>query len=59
MADELIYKEDILKILTLKKSKWSEFKGKKQDVVQEATIDNVIMTIDWIASEIEKMTPVF
>ena len=59
MTDDLIYKEDILKTLTLKKSKWSELKGKHQDITQENFIDNVILTINWLIDEIEKMPSVF
>ena len=55
MEDKLLKRTDILKKLDLKKCKWKELKGQPQDVTTENFIDNVILAIDWLIGDIEKM----
>lgn len=55
MKDEYILKTDILKMLDLKKNKWSSLKGKEQDVTQENFVDNVILVLDWVIDDVESL----
>ena len=55
MNDGYILKSDVLKMLALQKNKWQEIKGNDQDVTVENFIDNVMLTLDWVISDIEKM----
>ena len=56
MNDGYILKSDVLKMLALQKNKWQEIKGNDQDVTVENFIDNVMLTLDWVISDIEKMS---
>ena len=49
------FKKDVLQMLSLKKNKWMELKGKEQDVTQENFVDSVILTIGWIINDIERL----
>lgn len=49
------FKKDVLEMLSLKKNQWLELKGKEQDLTHENFVDNVILTINWIMSDIERM----
>jgi len=49
------FKKDVLQMLSLKKNKWMELKGKEQDVTQENFVDSVILTIGWIMNDIERL----
>jgi len=53
MKNEYILKTDILKMLDLKKNKWSELKGKGHDVTHENFIDDVLLVLDWMIKDIE------
>lgn len=55
MEDRLLLQSEILKKLNLKKCRWLELKGQPQDVTTENFIDNVILAIDWLISDIEEM----
>lgn len=55
MEEKLLKRTDILKKLDLKKCKWKELKDQPQDVTTENFIDNVILAIDWLIGDIEKM----
>lgn len=52
---ESIPKNEILKMLSLKKNRWMELKDREQDVVHENFINNVLLVLDWIVSDVEKM----
>jgi len=49
------FKKEVLEMLSLKKNQWMELKGKEQDLTHENFVDNVILTINWIMSDIERM----
>lgn len=55
MGNDYILKNDILKMLDLQKCKWVDIKGSDQDVTQKNFIDNVILVLEWIMGDIEKM----
>ena len=59
MTNEYILKTDILKMLDLKKNKWSSLKGKGHDVTQENFVDDVLLVLDWIMCDIEKFEGAF
>ena len=46
---------DILNMLDSHKRKWEEIKGPDQDVTHENFIDNVLLVLDWVIKDIEKM----
>ena len=48
-------KREILEMLSLKKNKWYELKGKDHDVTHENFIDDVILVLDWVIDDIEKL----
>ena len=49
------YKQEVLEMLSLKKAKWLELKGKEQDVTQENFVDSVLITLDWVMRDISNM----
>lgn len=55
MTDEYIKKGDILRMIDLHITRWSDLKGKEQDVTQENFIDNVLLVLEWIMNDIEKL----
>ena len=55
MENTYILKSDILRMIGLKINKWSELKGEPQDVTQENFIDNVILALQWVMSDVEQM----
>lgn len=55
METIFLSKNEILKHFDLKKSKWCEIKDKSQNVVQEDFINNVLLVLDWVIGDIEKM----
>lgn len=52
MKNEYILRTDILKLLDLKKNKWSALKGKEYDVTHENFIDDVLLVLDWVMDDI-------
>lgn len=55
MENTYLLKTDILKMLDLKKCKWGELKGKEQNTVNENFVDDVLLVLDWVIGDIEKM----
>jgi hypothetical protein len=55
MKNEYILKTDILKMLDLKKNKWSELKGKGHDVTHENFIEDVLLVLDWLIYDVENL----
>ena len=55
MKNTTIEKNDLIRLLSLKSSQWKELKGQYQDVTQENFIDNVILVLNWVMSDVEKM----
>ena len=55
MENILLSKNEILRHFDLKKNKWYDIKDKSQNVVQEDFINNVLLVLDWVISDIEKM----
>ena len=53
------FKMEVLEMLSLKKNKWIEIKKLKekgeQNVVHENFIDDMILALDWVINDIEKM----
>ena len=56
MAD-IIQKVELLKALTLKKTKWMALKSKdkEQDTTYENFISDVILVLDWVIDDVERM----
>lgn len=55
MLNDYILKTDILEMIELKINKWNEIKGKHQDVTHENFIEDVLLTLNWVKSDIENM----
>ncbi len=53
--DENRMKSEILKMLSLKKSKWSELKKKNNDCVNENFVFDVLLVLDWVIRDIENI----
>lgn len=53
--NEYLNKKELLDLLSDKKNKWSELKGRDHDVTHENFIDNVLFTLGWIIRDIERM----
>ena len=49
------YKKEVLEKLSLKKSKWMEIRGKEQDVAQADFVTNVILVLDWVMRDVERL----
>lgn len=54
MAKTTFEKSEILNMINEHKTRWTDIKGKDQDVTQENFIDNVLWTLDMIASDFER-----
>jgi len=54
---DTINKQELLKMLTLKKSKWLEIKEKKEehDVTHENFISDIILAFDWIINDVTNL----
>lgn len=55
MANEYIMKSDLLNLLNVRKNDWKQLKGKEQDVFHENFVDDIILSIEWIISDVERM----
>lgn len=54
MTDEYLKKGDLLRDFDLKLAKWKEYKEKgQQDVTHENFIDDVILVLGWVITDIE------
>ena len=53
--NKTIEKVDLLKLLSKQLRQWREIKGQFQDVTQEDFIDHVILVLNWVKSDVEKM----
>lgn len=54
-GDCMTFKQQVLQMLSLEKNKWNDIKGKEQDMTQENFVDNVMLVLDWVMRDIEKM----
>lgn len=54
-TNNTIEKDVLIRMLSLKSSQWKELKGQYQDVTQENFIDNVILVLNWVMNDVEKM----
>ena len=52
---EYLNKNEVLRMLDLNITKWTDLKGKEQDVTHENFIDDVILVYRWVLNDIEKM----
>ena len=52
---EYISKDQLVTILEEKKAKWDSLKGKEQDVSHENFICDIILSIDWLISDINRI----
>ena len=55
MTDDYILKSDVLRMIDLKIAKWKALKDKPQDVTQENFIDNVILALNWVMDDVERL----
>lgn len=55
MKNEYISKDAIINMLTKKRDDWESLKGKDQDMMHENFVCDIILSINWIIADINRM----